>query len=81
MILWSLVVSHTYSLDYMLDKTMTKLEYSFAREKEILFAQQKQNIPVSINDFVEMTIILCLIFDPFMQKFNLPAKMWGNDFL
>ena len=45
-----------------------KLEYCFAREKEIFFAQQKQNIPISINDFVEMTIFLCLIYFPFMPN-------------
>ena len=31
---------------------------------------------MSIKDFVEMTIFICLIYlFPFMQKFNLPAKM------
>ena len=38
------------------------LEYCFAREKEIVFAQQKQSVPMNINDFVEMTIFLCLIY-------------------
>ena len=43
-----------------------QLEYCFIRE--IVFAVQKQSIPMSINDFVEMTIFLCLIFIPFTEK-------------
>ena len=39
--------------------TKDKLEYCFAREKEFVFAQQKQSVPMGINDFVEMTIFLC----------------------
>ena len=40
---------------------------------KIVFAKQKkQNIPMSINDFVEMTIFLCLIWFFFIY-----AKMQG----
>ena len=46
-----------------------KIEYCFAREKEIVFAQQKQSVPMSINDFVEMTILRGLIC------FSIYAKM------
>ena len=55
-----------------------KLEYCFAKEKEIVFALQKQSVPMSINDFVEMTIVLCLIW-----FFSICAKMQGfvDDFL
>ena len=35
--------------------TEVKLEYCFAREKEIVF------VPLSINQFVERTVFLCLI--------------------
>ena len=35
-------------------KINIKLEYCFAREKEIVFAQQKQSAPMSINQFVEI---------------------------
>ena len=42
-------------------KSRTVLQYCFAREKKIVFAQQKQSVPMSINEFVEMTIVLCLI--------------------
>ena len=38
-----------------------KLEYCFVRGKEIVFAQQKHSFPMSINEFVEMAIFLCLI--------------------
>ena len=31
------------------------------KRKRIVFAQQKQSVPISINEFVEMTIFLCLI--------------------
>ena len=48
-----------------------KLEYCFAREKEIVFAVQKQSIPMSINQFVEMTVFLCLI------SFSIYDKMQG----
>ena len=41
--------------------TIYKTEYCFAREKEIIFAKQKQSIPKSINDCVEMIMLLCLI--------------------
>ena len=30
-----------------------ELEYCFAREKAIVFAQQKQSVPMSINNFVK----------------------------
>ena len=43
-------------------RSKVKLEYCFRREKEIVFAQQKQSVPMSINEFVEMTIFLCLMF-------------------
>ena len=33
-----------------------ELNYCFARKKEIVLAQQIQSIPMSINDFIEMTI-------------------------
>ena len=52
-------------------KNKKKLEYCFAREKEIVFAQQKQSVPMSINDFVEITIFLYLI------GFSIYAKMQG----
>ena len=52
-------------------KKVLKLEYCFAGEKEIVFAQQKQSIPMSINEFVEMTIFLCLIC------FSIYDKMQG----
>ena len=39
-----------------------QLEYCFAREKEIVFAQEKQSLPMSTFDFAEMTILLCLIW-------------------
>ena len=42
-----------------------------AREKEIVFAQQKQSVPVNINEFVDMTIFLCLIC------FSIYDKMQG----
>ena len=52
--------------------TNLRLEYCFVREKEIVFAQQKQSVPMSINEFVEMTIFLCLtnfsVYDK-MQSF------------
>ena len=48
-----------------------KLEYYFTREKEIVCAQQQQSVPKSINDFVEMTIFLCLIC------FSIYPKMQG----
>ena len=48
-----------------------KLEYCFAREKEIVFAQQKQSVPMSINEFVEMTIFLCY------YVFSIYDKMQG----
>ena len=38
-----------------------ELEYCFSREKEIVLEQQKQRVPMSIYDFVKMTIWLCLI--------------------
>ena len=79
-----------------------KLEYCFTREREIAFTQQKktknkkktkkqknQIVPMS-NDFVEITIFLCLIyfyiygkykysemsvfFKNFIQKFKMAAK-------
>ena len=52
-------------------KIKSKLEYCFAREKEIVIAQQKQSVPVSINQFVEMTVFLCLIC------FSIYDKMQG----
>ena len=55
----------------MLKTYQIKLEYCFAREKEIVFAVQKQSIPMSINEFVEMTIFLCLI------GFSIYDKMQG----
>ena len=33
-----------------------KLEYCFAEEKETVFTQQKQSLPMSNKDFVEITI-------------------------
>ena len=48
-----------------------KLEYCFAREKKIVFAQQKQSVPMSINQFVEMSVFLCLIC------FSIYDKMQG----
>ena len=45
-----------------------KLEYCFAREKEIVFAHQKQSVPMSINQFIEMTIFLCLICSSISDK-------------
>ena len=44
------------------------------KRKEIVFAQQKQSVKMSINDFAEMTNLVCLICFPFIQKINLPAK-------
>ena len=35
-------------------REILELEYCFAREKEIIFAQQKQSIQMNINDCVEM---------------------------
>ena len=51
-----------------------KLEYCCTRGKEIVFAQRKQSIPRSINDFAEMNILVCLLCFPFIQKLNLPEK-------
>ena len=42
-----------------------------ARGKEIVFAQQKQSVPMSINQFVEMTVFLCL------TCFSIYDKMQG----
>ena len=75
-------------------KKRFKLEYCFTREKEIVFAQQKQSIPMSINQFVEMTVFLCLICFSFVDKMqgfldesglyakiqNGQQKLWENDF-
>ena len=59
-----------------------QLEYCFTREKQLVFAEQKQSIPMSIHDFAERTILLCLICFPLMQKFKQPAKNWQeNSFL
>ena len=52
-------------------KWKNKPEYCFAREKENVFAQQKQSVPMSINDCVEMTMFLCLIC------FSIYTKMQG----
>ena len=49
-------------------KKLIKLEYCFAREKEIVFCQ---SVPMSINEFVEMTIFLCL------RCFSIYDKMQG----
>ena len=38
---------------------------------KLFFAQQKQSFPISINEFVEMTIFLCLIC------FSIYDKMQG----
>ena len=56
---------------YCHSNTQIKLEYCFAREKEIVFAQHKQSVPMSINEFVEMTIFLYLIC------FSIYDKMQG----
>ena len=48
-----------------------RLEYCFTREKEIVFAQQKQSVLMSINEFVEMTIFQCL------RCFSIYDKMQG----
>ena len=34
----------------------------FMKKTEIVFAVQKHSIPMSITDFVEMKIFLCLMF-------------------
>ena len=52
-------------------RSVDQLEYCFVREKEIVFAQQKQIVPMSINHFVEMTVFLCLIC------FSIYNKMQG----
>ena len=54
-------------------KKQEKLEYCFAREKEIVFAQQKQSVPMSVpmSINVEMTIFLRLIC------FSIYDKMQG----
>ena len=38
------------------------------KKKRIVFAQQKQSVPMSIHDFEEMTIFLCLICFPIYAK-------------
>ena len=48
-----------------------QLEYYFARKKDVVFAQQKQSVPMSINQFVEMRVFLCLIC------FSIYDKMQG----
>ena len=60
-----------YNRGWSLKFSNDQLEYCFAREKEIVFAQQKQSVPMSINEFVEMTIFLCLIC------FSIYDKMQG----
>ena len=54
------------------------INYSFKLTRVLLrkrkrncFAQQKQSVPMSINEFVEMTIFLCLIC------FSIYDKMQG----
>ena len=59
-----------HSIKYM-SKDKRDLDHCFAREKEIVFAQQKQSVPMSINEFVEMTIFMCLIC------FSIYDKMQG----
>ena len=49
------------------------------REKEIVFVQQKQSVPMSNNDFVTMNIFLCLKNSSYLQKW--PLKMPGKRFL
>ena len=46
--------------------------YVSQEEKEIVFAQQKQSVSMSINEFVEMTVFLCLIC------FSIYDKMQGS---
>ena len=67
------IVSKYLLIYYKAVKAITKeiLEYCFAREKENVFAWQKQSVPMSINDFVEMTILQCLIC------FSIYRKMQG----
>ena len=48
-------------------------------EKETVFAQQKQSVPMSIKDVAEMTMLFCLICFPFLQIFNLPAEQWQEN--
>ena len=67
------------------------------KKKEIVFAEKKQNIPKNINDCVERTMFLCLMFFSiyakmqcllrlmhffgFMKKFKMPDKNGGKRFL
>ena len=46
-----------------------ELEYCFAREKEYLFAQKKQSVPMSLNDFVKNDHLPVFnMFFPLMPK-------------
>ena len=55
----------------LFSKLSLTIEYCSARKKEIVFVQQKQSVPISINQFVEMAVFLCLIC------FSIYDKMQG----
>ena len=61
------VVTNSYYK--LLERVQIQIEFCFAREKEIVFAQYNQSVPMSINDFVKLTIFLCSI------SFSIYAKI------
>ena len=61
------------------------IEYCFAKERETVLAQQKQGIPMSNNDFAEITICRTVtkknVSLSFMQKFKMAIEKGGKRFL
>ena len=60
--------------------TQLKQEYCFAKERQNVFEEQKQSVPMSNGDLVKITASYLLLLFPFMQNSSWLQKMAGQCF-